>query len=328
MPLKIVFIYRKPCNNAYSIEILLQTIAKELREHVEIIEYETGPRWKVLQDILTLRRMHVDVYHVTGDVNYFVPFLDRSKTVLTIHDIGHYLYGLKGLKRFIYKWVWLDLPIIFSRYVTVVSKKTLADIRDYLGFSTRRIEVIDNCYNPIFVHKEKFFNKDCPTILQVGTKPNKNVPRLLDALHGLKCCLVLIGRLNDDLKQQLNEYKIHYKNYVNISNEKIYQNYMECDIVSFVSLGEGFGVPILEAQAAGRPLVTSNLPPMSDVAGREACLVDPYDITQIRTAFFRIIEDDEYRQKLIKNGLRNSKKYSPKHVSQCYFKLYKRIATK
>ena len=53
--------------------------------------------------------------------------------------------------------------------------------------------------------------------------------------------------------------------------------YAAADIIIFPSLYEGFGLPILEGQKAGRAVLTSNIPPMTEVAGGGACLVDPYD---------------------------------------------------
>jgi glycosyltransferase involved in cell wall biosynthesis len=64
--------------------------------------------------------------------------------------------------------------------------------------------------------------------------------------------------------------------------------YAECDIVTFISLYEGFGLPILEACAVGRPLVTSCISPMNEIAEDAGVKVNPYNIFDIRRGLLKI----------------------------------------
>lgn len=319
-------IYRKSHEGAYSIEELFHSIAGELGKQVEVIEYETGTRWNTLRDAWRLRKLKTDIYHVTGDINYFVHLLPPQKTILTIHDIGHYLFGLSGIKRWLYKWLWLVLPIRRARAVTAVSKETRDNIVKHLGITESRVEVIENCYSAIFKSVAKQFDVECPVILQVGVKPYKNVPRLVEALKGLPCRLVLIGSLDEEIRQKLAACGVAYENHVGLTHEELYRQYINCDLVSFISLGEGFGVPIIEAQASGRPLITADVSPMREVAGDGACLVDPTDVSQIREGILKIIDDSDYRDQLVERGLRNVARYSPATISGQYLDLYRRIA--
>lgn len=319
-------VYRRQREGAYSLEELFHTIAGELHKHVEVIEYETGARWDTLRDIWRLRKMRADIYHVTGDINYFVLLLPHEKTVLTVHDIGHYLFGLRGFKRSIYKWLWLVWPIRAARAVTAISKATQDNIVRHLGILGSHIETIEDCHSAIFRAVPRPFNSGGPVILQVGTRPYKNVPRLVEALQGIRCQLVLIGQLDATLRQKLAECGIDYVNRINLTHDEIYQQYVDCDIVAFVSIGEGFGVPIIEAQASGRPLITSDVSPMREVAGDGACLVDPLDVSQIREGILRIIAASGYRDQLVERGLRNTARYSPATISDQYLDLYKRLA--
>jgi glycosyltransferase involved in cell wall biosynthesis len=324
--LRVVLIYRKRRAGAYSIEELFHTIAGELRRHVEVIEYETGTRWDMVRDVWRLRKVRADIYHVTGDINYFALLLPHKKTVLTVHDIGNYRFGLRGFKRWIYKWLWLLGPIRAACAVTAVSKETEDNIISHLGILGNHIEIIENCHSELLKPVSRPFNIVYPVILQVGTKPYKNVPRLIEALRGIKCQLVLIGQLDSLLKQQLSECSIDYMNLVDLAHHDIHRQYVSCDIVSFVSLGEGFGVPIIEAQASGRPLITSNVSPMREVAGDGACLVNPLDVSQIREGILRIIADSDYRDHIVERGLQNAARYSPASICSQYLDLYKRIA--
>lgn len=323
--LRVVLIYRKRREGAYSLEELFHTIAGELSKQVEVIEYEIGTRWETLRDAWRLRKLKADIYHVTGDIHYFVALLPKNKTVLTVHDIGHYLFGLNGLKRWLYKWFWLGFPIRWVETVTSVSRETKGNIVQHLGIKDRKIKVIENCYSAIFQYAAKQFSGERPIILQVGAKPYKNVLRLVEALKGLRCRLVLIGSLDEEIKQKLAECGVDYENHVGLTHEELYKQYVNCDLVSFISLGEGFGVPIIEAQASGRPLITSNVSPMRDVAGDGACLVDPLVVSEIREGILRMISDPGYREQLVERGLRNVARYSPVAISNQYLDLYKRL---
>lgn len=325
--MKIVLIYRSRHKGGYSIEELFHTIAGELRKHVEVVEYETGARRDMLRDVWRLRKMRGDIYHVTGGINYFVLLLPHKKTVLTIHDTGHYLFGLRGFKRWIYKWLWLLWPIRAARAVTAISEKTRDDFVRHFCISGDRIEIIENCYSALFKPVYRSFNNTCPVILQVGTSSHKNVPRLVEALKGVRCQLVLIGQLGAALRQQLIECGIDYVNRINLTHEDLCRQYADCDIVSFISLYEGFGMPIIEAQASGRPLITANVSPMREVAGDGACLVDPLNVSHIREGIIRIIDDSDYRNQLVERGLRNVSRYSSAIISGQYLDLYKRIKT-
>lgn len=326
--MKIVHIHRQFRSGAYSIENLFHTVAEVLRYQGEIvIDYELGPRRQLLADIRALRQLKADIYHVTGDVNYVVAFLPWCKTVLTVHDIGHYLFGLQGWRRQVYKWVWLVLPMRLARQVTAVSAATRDHLVEYLGIPAERIAVVDNCYNPIYRPTPKVFNKGCPRILQVGTKPYKNVPRLIRALQGIPCQLILIGNLDTEITTALAETDVAYENQFGISQEALFQHYVEADMVAFVSIGEGFGMPIIEAQAMARPLITANRPPMSVAAGPGACLADPLNVESIRGGLIKLIVDETYRQQVVADGLKNVAQYSPNVIAGEYLKIYRNITS-
>jgi glycosyltransferase involved in cell wall biosynthesis len=108
---------------------------------------------------------------------------------------------------------------------------------------------------------------------------------------------------------------------VGISQQALFDQYVAADLVTFISIGEGFGLPIIEAQAMARPLVTANIPPMSVAAGEGACLVDPLDLDSMRGGIVRLINDDAFRNEVIRKGLENVTAYSPETVARQYLKL-------
>jgi glycosyltransferase involved in cell wall biosynthesis len=98
-------------------------------------------------------------------------------------------------------------------------------------------------------------------------------------------------------------------------------------MVVFASLYEGFGLPILEAQAMGRPVIASNCGAMREAAGEGALLVDPYSVEAIREAVLRVKNEPGLREELIAKGLRNAAKFSADAVALKYAQIYKNLAT-
>ncbi len=265
-----------------------------------------------------------DVNHVTGDINFTAIFLHRRKTVLTILDCG-ILERTVGLKRFFVRWLWFQLPIWRSRYVTVISESTKRSLLREVRCQEDKIKVVPVAISSRFVSDPREFNSAWPTILQIGTAPNKNLTRLVQALNGMRCRLRIVGPLRDREFRELASNQIEFEHFQNLSQSEIVQCYRECDIVAFVSTSEGFGMPILEANATGRPVVTSAVSSMPEVAGDAACLVDPMDIQSIRIGLERIIEDAAFRSALIAHGYRNLIRFDPSVIAQQYADIYKLI---
>lgn len=319
--LKAVLIFRKRLAGSNSIEELFQTIAVEMAKQIEVVEFELGSRFYLLADLWRLRRMKADIYHITGDVNYLSLFLPRRKTVLTVHDTGHYVLTLKGIKQWLYKWLWLVWPVRLAGKITTISEATRISINADLG-CTREVIVIENCYGKVFHPVPKVFNEDSPLVLQVGTQPHKNLDRLINAIKETPYRLCIIGKISEENLRQLSKAGITYENYFNLTHQEVFEKYVAADLVCFVSLFEGFGVPIIEANIVGRPLITSHIEPMRSIASDSACLVNPTDIDAIKEAIRRIVEDKKYREQLVTNGLRNVQRYSPFAVAERYLRVY------
>ena len=207
--IKVILILRKEREGSKSIEIIFNQIYDSLANKINIEMYIVNSKWKFFYDLYKLRSMKANVYHITGDVHYFTLFLPRFKTVLTIHDIGHFLNKLKGFKKIVYKWIWLFLPIIYSAIVTTISENTKKSIYENLKIK-RKILVIPNCYSNMFHYVPSNFNVIEPRILQIGTQENKNLRRLILALKDFSCTLIIIGKLSSSY--------INWKSFNNVKN--------------------------------------------------------------------------------------------------------------
>jgi glycosyltransferase involved in cell wall biosynthesis len=326
--MKVVQVMRKPNDIVFSIEQLFEGLRRELTVEIDVETYvnpySSRGVWRRLAGMLRVVRHQGDVNHVTGDVHYLSILLHRNKTILTIHDCVT-LERLGGLKYKFFWFFWYWLPIKRSRIVTVISESTKHELLRHLGSGDWDIKVIPNFVSPDFQYSKKRFNSVRPVILQVGTKRNKNIERVAKALNGIECKMVIIGRLLPEQKAVLRENKIDYECSYGVTHDVIVECYRFCDIVMFASLYEGFGLPILEAQAVGRPVITSDLFSMPEVGGEGACYVDPYSVEDIRAAVVRIVADVTYRKGLVMTGFSNVEKYQLSNIAGQYAELYRQV---
>jgi len=325
---KIIFVERKP-SASVSIERVFRQIAKDLPPDRFDIEFQSVPFGNgiaaIIKNLLFFRKVPGDIYHITGDIHYMSLVLPRKKTILTIHDLV-FLRRRTGLRRFVLKKLFLDLPIRRVRKITTVSEQIKREITELSLEDIKKVEVIEN---PVFKGfndlPEKSFNELSPIILHIGTAANKNLPNLITALEGLVCNLKIIGQLDDKIVEILKLSRIKYENVAELDDAQIVEEYRNADIVSFCSVYEGFGLPIVEAQAMRKPVITSDLAPMNNVAGEGAVLVDPSDPISIRTGIERVLFEPEYRAKLIESGERNVQRFDGKPLAKRYAAIYEQI---
>lgn len=314
-----------------SIEILFGTIRKFIPTTIDVElfvpRYESRGFFKRLAIVVESYFNQGDVNHITGDIHFASFLLKKKKTILTVHDCVSVIHS-SGLKRAVLKLFWFTSPLKRVQYVTVISQKTKEELLSLVDFPEDRIFIIPDCISDQFRYVEqKKFNKEKPRILQIGTKTNKNLIRVCEALKDIPCILDIVGKLSSEQLEALEHNSIEYETSVNISEEALIQKYVDADIVAFVSTYEGFGMPTLEAQIVGRPVLTSNISPMLEVAGDNgACFVDPYDVSDIRAGVKKLIDNESFRNSIIKNGLNNVQIYKPEKVAQMYATVYMKIS--
>jgi len=326
--MKVVFFQRKPRRSGnYSVENIFEILRKNLPEDIEpfvaVSKYESNGFFKRIYNIFeaAFRQRLGDVYHVTGDVHFLTYLLKKNRTILTIHDCV-ILERTKGFTRWLYKFFWYSIPLRKSKIITAVSEATKKEILKYVNCNPEKIIVIPDCISEKFKPVPKRFDKEKPVILQIGTTQNKNLPRLIEAIKDIPCKLEIVGQLDEQIIHLLEKYKIEYENYVNLSEDELIERYNNCDIVTFVSTYEGFGMPIIEANAVGRPVITGNIFSMPEVAGEAACLVNPLDVNDIRNGILKILNDENYRSSLVVNGFKNTERFSTNEIVRKYTKLY------
>ncbi|MFN7898873.1 MAG: glycosyltransferase family 4 protein [Synechococcaceae cyanobacterium] len=328
--MRVSLINRLPIEGFYSIEGYFQRTTQSLKSLGVEITSHTSPYasqglLKRLKIVRFASRHQSDITHISGDIHFAALGTDPSRTVVTVHDCGR-LHQLSGIPREILRQVWFQLPLRRVAAVTVISQAVKDDLLRWVpDLNPARIHIVPVSISSAFSFSAKPFNHQNPRILQVGTAPNKNIARLAAALEGMDATLVIIGRLNPDLEAVLDQHGIRYENHRNISELEVVELYRGADLLAFVSTLEGFGMPILEAQAIGRPVVTSNCTSMPEVAGGAALLVDPYSVESIRAGLRQVIEDGTYRDNLIARGRENIQRFSSDAIAAQYLSIYEAL---
>ena len=332
MKAKILFIERKFWRQnfaAFSLEKIFEQVAKLLpAEKFEplIVKVPYGNSFPdILKNLLFFRKPAADIYHVTGMIHYLALVLPPEKTVLTIHDLG-FLQNEGRLKRYIIKKLFLDLPVKRLKYITTVSETTKKSILEHTNCEPEKIRIIENPVQEHYLNPaKKEFNKECPTILQVGITPNKNIPNLIKALEGINCRLRIIGNMTDDLRAALEAGRLNFENAVGLNDPEMRKEYENADIISFCSTFEGFGLPIIEAHSMQTPVITSNISPLREVSGGAAYLADPWSVESIREGILKIINDEDFRAQIVRRGVENAKRFEPRRIAGQYEALYREI---
>ena len=272
-----------------------------------------------------LLRRPPDVVFVPAHVIPFVlPPQRLPPTVVTIHDLGYRLFPAAHPRR--QRW-YLDVSTRWSaqvaRRVIAISRTTAQDLQRFYGVDRRKIDVIYEATVPPAPGGATLPRQlQRPYALYVGTiQPRKNLVRLAQAYarllaeHDVAWDLVLAGGagwLSDDVLSQIDalelNHRIHRLGFVDddLLETLLHHALFFC----YVSLYEGFGLPVLEAQARGVPVMTANNSSLPEVAGDAALLVDPLDAGAIADAMLRLSSDETLRRQLIAAGHANVARFS------------------
>jgi len=163
-------------------------------------------------------------------------------------------------------------------------------------------------------------------VLAVGTlEPRKNLPRLVAAYRTLgeefqdRHPLVVVGALGWETGETLDALRSlgeRCKMLGYVSDAALAELYRRCAVFCYPSLGEGFGLPVLEAMAAGAPVITSNLSSLPEVGGNAVEYVDPRDVASIAGGLTRLLCDEPRRAQLGREGVKRAGEFSWESFAQ------------
>lgn len=264
-------------------------------------------------------------------VDNFLSLRTSVPTVLVTHDLAHAHFPNWNtlLQRKYYQFFAPKFNRRAKRIVAV-SEYTKLDLVTRYGISNGKISVACNGCREIFqpLNKDEIkqvrdeFAEGQPYFFYVGAvHPRKNIHRLIYAFDHFKkqsqspLKLLIAGRFAwqaGKVKKAFDEVEsqpdIHFLGFVN-DNElaRLTAGALAC---TYVSLFEGFGIPILEAMHCEVPVITSNTSSMPEVTGEAGLLVDPESVKSIAEAMHQIWQEEHLRSKLAKQGRRQRQKFT------------------
>jgi glycosyltransferase involved in cell wall biosynthesis len=285
---------------------------------------------------LAIRRERVDVFLTP----YFkAPLWHPSKLVVIINDliplmVPVYRSAAYGPQRAYFKFL-TRLALRSADAIVAISDSTKRDICRVFRTPEERIFVIDLAVEPRYAAAAKGAHE---VVRKYGVtekfifysgnfKPHKNISALLTAYAQLPEALrrehvLLLGSPKDEgfraVYQRVKDLDLQAQ-VVFLDGIKEYDLpyfYSAASIFVFPSLYEGFGLPVLEAMAAGAPVVTSNMSSLPEVAGDAALLVDPADSSALAAAMKAVLQDSQLRGRLIQKGRERSKDFSVERMGE------------
>lgn len=281
--------------------------------------------------------------------NFNAPVLYPGNIVLTIHDLIHHRFPGVKKRNILYRWGYrtaIKAASMRAKKIIAVSESTKSDIIKMLHTKTDKISVIYEGVNPDFQPANEQtdpaevlskYGITKPYILFVGVwRKYKNLPLLSDAYrkmrdtssHGAQ--LVLLGDADPhypEIRTQVlrNKYSSDIIAPGKVPENDLIIAYQNASCLVNPSLYEGFGLTGLEAQACGTPVLSSDITVAHEILNGSAAYFDPVIATPLADLLKKILSDDQFRHKLSRLGLENSKKYTWAKTAERTEQLYESV---
>lgn len=299
--------------------------------------------WRSFQLSSKIEEHGLDLFHgLSNELPKGIHKLDMPSLV-TIHDLIFIRYPqfYKTLDRAIY-FRKTKYACQAASKILAISEQTKTDIIDFIGIEPEKIEVVHQAISPLF-----FYNSDCrkvkekyklPSqfILAVGTiEERKNQLSILQAVVDLelKIPVIFVGNptayCNDIHKfiadKGIKKQVIFLKN---IPEKDLAAIYQLASMSIYISVFEGFGLPVIESMACGCPVITSNVSCLPETAGGAAILCDPGNIKELARQIKRLLDDETLRNELILKGKKRAVEFMPQKYVERLSALYHKICAK
>lgn len=246
--------------------------------------------------------------------------------VVTVHDmVWRRASQTMRWQTWLGELLFMNNAVKIADSIIAVSDATLKDVIYYYPEVSEKLRVVHpgiTDFGAVGDMDTGRLKVDRPFALFVGTlEPRKNLSRLLEAYSLLgndlrkNILLVLaggrgwgIGELSDMVQKYHVQDTVRITGY--ITDRELSKLYCEAQFLIMPSLYEGFGLPIIEAQQYGTPVIASNISSMPEVTGDGGLLVNPLDTPEIAFAMYRLATDSSLHAELSRKAKRNSLRFS------------------
>jgi alpha-1,3-rhamnosyl/mannosyltransferase len=289
-------------------------------------------------------RQNVDIFHAP---DHHIPRIAGVPTVSSVMDVIPMLHPewIKNDLRTLKSWLF-NAAIRQSDHIITISEFSKQDMVEHLGLSPDRVSVTPLGVEPAYFERVDAETRDAVLekhglkpgfFLFIGTlQPRKNLPRILQAFDRLppdvrkEHPLVIVGRdgwNNEDLLPKLHELEQRgegrWLSYLPQSD--VMALLQSAVALTFPSLYEGFGLPVIEAFAARCPVIASNSTSLPEVAGDAAWLVDPYDVDSISDAMQGVLNQPALREQRVELGIARAQEYTWHECARQTLEVYRKV---
>lgn len=315
---------------------LLKRIVLDKRFSVLFIEY-TGSERNVLRKNLKIPKeniLHRNIFfpkikrYLNPNISSKDKFLFHSSyyrtsnnpnaiNITTVHDFT-YEYFSNGIKRFIHSWQ-KNRAIKKSDYIICISENTKKDLLRFVkGIDTKKIRIIYNGVSDEYFSIKDSYSNELPFeknsyVLFVGARSGyKNFSFAVDVMSQSDLNFVIVGSELSKKELVFLNAKIdpsRYKIFTHISNNNLNIIYNNAFCLLYPSKYEGFGIPILEAQKAGCPVIAYNSSSIPEIIGDITLIFNDFTVGTI-LKLFNLIENSDKRKLIINDGIINASRFS------------------
>jgi glycosyltransferase involved in cell wall biosynthesis len=259
------------------------------------------------------------------------PLFGCRRSIVFVHDLTHIKYYNRA-RRIYYNIV---LKALYRRCAAIVcvSEYTRSEFLAWSKVDAAKVHVLTNGVPRRFIENKSSSILPYKYVLYPGNhRAHKNLRRLIQAfaksgISKLGFHLVITGAENLELKPLIQDNGldgyVHFHGVV--PADEIPKLYRGAEAIAFVSLDEGFGLPILEGMASDVPVLTSKIAAMPEVAGDAALTVNPFSVDAIAEALHRITTDTPLRQLLVKKGRTRTKLFDWDRSAAAFWQLVRNL---
>ncbi len=299
--------------------------------------------WRLNKASKSLKNNDIDIFHGLSNLLPFGIKGSGIPSVLTVHDLIFLRYPkyYKKIDQILYRYL-TTLSCHHATKILAISYQTKNDLVDLLGIDPEKIDVIHQSCNNLFYEKVEEsrketirlkFNLPNKFILCVGTiEQRKNQLAILKGIvqENLDIPVVLLGKPTDYMKQ-LDEFieKSNLRKQLiflhKTSLAELQAIYQMAELMVYPSFYEGFGLPVLEAQASGCPVITSNISSMPEAGGDGAIYINPGSSREIGLAIRNALTNHNLKKELIRKGMANALLFNDQSIADKLMRMYQSL---